>query len=102
VVFLEREIKNRKMAFGVEVYDLMVSLEADTGMSTEEKEAKIRLAFDNARKDIAVIQAKIECKKEEMSVLDAESATVGTADTSIPPSSGAVLTDDNMDDGFSG
>lgn len=87
------------MAFGVEVYDLMESLEADTGMPTEEKEAKIRLAFDTARKDIAVIQAKIECKKEEMSVLDAESATTTTstvASDAIPPSSGAVLTDDDM------
>jgi hypothetical protein len=95
VVFLEREIKNRKMAFGVEVYDLMESLELDTGMPTEEKEAKIRLAFDTSRKDIAVIQAKIECKKEEMSVLDAEAGTVSTVD-SIPPSSGAVLTDDAL------
>jgi len=102
VVFLDREIKNRKMAFGVEVYDLMESLEKDTGMPTEEKEAKIRLAFDNARKDIAVVQAKIECKKEEMSVLDAEAGTVTTEDTSIPPSSGAVLTDDTMDEAFSG
>lgn len=101
MVFLEREIKNRKMAFGVEVYDLMESLEQDTGMPTEEKEAKIRLAFDTARKDIAVVQAKIECKKEEMGVLDAESAQVSTSDA-IPPSSGAILTDDNMDDAFSG
>lgn len=90
------------MAFGVEVYDLMEALELDTGMPTEEKEAKVRLAFDTARKDIAVIQAKIECKKEEMSVLDAESGTVSTTDNSIPPSSGAVLTDNNMDDAFSG
>lgn len=89
------------MAFGVEVYDLMEALEQDTGMPTEEKESKIRLAFDNARKDIAVIQAKIECKKEEMSVLEAESsgATVTTATDSIPPSSGAVLTDDDAFDG---
>ena len=99
MVFLEREVKNRKMAFGVEVYDLMQELELDTGMPTEEKEAKIRLAFDSARKDIAVIQAKIECKKEEMSVLDAESGTVSTMDnSSIPPSSGAVLTDDGLSD----
>ncbi len=85
------------MAFGVEVYDLMQQLEMDTGMPTEEKEAKIRLAFDTARKDIAVVQAKIECKKEEMSVLEA--GTVSTMDnSSIPPSSGAVLTDDALSD----
>ena len=97
---MEREIKSRKQAFGVEVYELMEQLEIDTGMPTEEKETKIRAAFDAARKDIAVIQAKIECKKEEMSVLDAESASTTVDD--IPPSSGAVLTDDQMDDsGFS-
>mmetsp|Transcript_6023 Transcript_6023/g.8249 ORF Transcript_6023/g.8249 Transcript_6023/m.8249 type:complete len:141 (-) Transcript_6023:473-895(-) len=70
IVFLEREIKSRKQQFGVEVYELMEQLEVDTGMSTEEKEAKIRLAFDRARKDIAVVQAKIECKEEEMTVLN--------------------------------
>jgi hypothetical protein len=85
---LEREIKSRKQAFGVEVYELMEALEVDTGMPTEEKEAKIRLAFDSARKDIAVIQAKIECKKEEMSVLATESG-----ESDIPPSSGTVLHD---------
>lgn len=88
---MEREIKSRKQAFGVEVYELMEALEVDTGMPTEEKEAKIRLAFDSARKDIAVIQAKIECKKEEMTVLATESASVEESD--IPPSSGAVLHD---------
>eukprot|EP00586_Coscinodiscus_wailesii_P002069 CAMPEP_0172485432 /NCGR_PEP_ID=MMETSP1066-20121228/13486_1 /TAXON_ID=671091 /ORGANISM="Coscinodiscus wailesii, Strain CCMP2513" /LENGTH=128 /DNA_ID=CAMNT_0013250713 /DNA_START=234 /DNA_END=620 /DNA_ORIENTATION=- len=66
VVFLEREIKSRKQNFGVEVYDLMASLEKDKQTSIEEKEGKIRLAFDAARKDIAVIRAKIDCKKEEM------------------------------------
>jgi len=70
IVFLEREIKNRKQQFGVEVYELMEQLEVNTGMPTSEKESKIRQSFDRARKDIAVIQAKIECKKEEVQVLD--------------------------------
>uniref|UniRef100_A0A7S4IZN6 Uncharacterized protein n=1 Tax=Odontella aurita TaxID=265563 RepID=A0A7S4IZN6_9STRA len=73
VVFLEREIKSRKQRFGVEVYELMEQLEVDTGMSIEEKETKIRLAFDRARKDIAVVQAKIGCKKEEMEHLEMNS-----------------------------
>jgi hypothetical protein len=72
----------------VEVYELMDQLELDTGMSTEEKEAKIRLAFDSARKDIAVTQAKIEVKQEEMAVLENESKS---SKTSIPPSDGVVL-----------
>lgn len=55
-------------------------------MSIEEKETKIRTAFDTARKDIAVIQAKIECKQEEVAVLEAEAA----AANNIPPSSGTI------------
>lgn len=87
-MFLDREIKTRKQTFGVEIYDLMEELEASEGISNEDKEAKIRAAFDQARKDIAVIAAKKECKKEEMSVLDNESAPTNE----IPPSSGTVLT----------
>eukprot|EP00540_Astrosyne_radiata_P013217 CAMPEP_0116843574 /NCGR_PEP_ID=MMETSP0418-20121206/12164_1 /TAXON_ID=1158023 /ORGANISM="Astrosyne radiata, Strain 13vi08-1A" /LENGTH=66 /DNA_ID=CAMNT_0004474343 /DNA_START=528 /DNA_END=728 /DNA_ORIENTATION=- len=61
-------------------------------MSTEEKETKIRLAFDRARKDIAVVQAKIECKREEMAVLEAEqNAGSSTTTPAIPPSDGVVL-----------
>mmetsp|Transcript_21600 Transcript_21600/g.27254 ORF Transcript_21600/g.27254 Transcript_21600/m.27254 type:complete len:137 (+) Transcript_21600:179-589(+) len=96
VAFLEREIKQRKQRFGVEVYDCMELLEVDNDMPMEEKEQKIRLAFDRARKDIAVVQAKIECKKEEISVLEAqqkaskaENERFGSGD--IPPSSGNVL-----------
>ena len=92
VVFLEREIKSRKQKFGVEVYELMEQLELDIGMNTDDKETKIRLAFDQARKDIAVIAAKIECKREEMAVLEEEqrkSALKTSYD--IPPASGVVL-----------
>lgn len=72
------------------MYELMEQLELDTGMPTEEKEQKIRLAFDSARKDIAVTQAKIEVKKEEMAVLEQES-NANAATTTIPPSDGVVL-----------
>ena len=70
----------------------MEQLELDIGMNTDDKETKIRLAFDQARKDIAVIAAKIECKREEMAVLEEEqrkSATKTSHD--IPPASGVVL-----------
>jgi hypothetical protein len=90
---LDREIKTRKQSFGIEIYDLMEELEAAEGMSTQDKEAKIRASFDTARKDIAVIQAKKECKKEEMAVLDA--AEGGSTSYNIPPSSGQVLTNTN-------
>lgn len=93
-MFLDREIKTRKQAFGVEIYDLMEELETADSIPTAEKEAKIRAAFDQARKDIAVIQAKKECKKEEMSVLETETA----ATNNIPPSSGTVLTNSHPQD----
>ena len=92
IVFLEREIKTRKQSFGIEIYDMMEQLEANDALSVTEKEAKIRALFDGARKDIAVIQAKKECKKEEILVLEAETDSDLVA--SIPPSSGAVLTND--------
>lgn len=86
ILFLEREIKTRKQAFGVEIYDLMAELEA-SDMPASEKESKIRSSFDQARKDIAVIEAKKECKKEEMAVLDPDA----TSSSTIPPSAGTVL-----------
>ena len=60
----------------------MEQLEVDNETSIDEKETKIRLAFDNARKDIAVIQAKIECKKEEISEVE-RSMNVASSSTSI-------------------
>jgi len=70
----------------------MEALEIDTGMSLEEKEKKIRLAFDRARKDIAVVQAKIECKKEEVSLLEVQQGGGSMPYASgIPPSTGNVV-----------
>lgn len=94
-MFLDREIKTRKQTFGIEIYDLMEELEGAEGMATEEKESKIRNSFDSARKDIAVIQAKKECKNEEMAVLE---TTSGTPVNNIPPSSGTVLTNTHPQD----
>jgi hypothetical protein len=94
-MFLEREIKTRKQAFGIEIYDLMEELEAAEKMTTEDKEAKIRNSFDQARKDIAVIQAKKECKNEEMAVLETDS---GAGESNIPPSSGTILTNSHPQD----
>ena len=96
IVLLDREIKTRKQAFGIQIYDLMAELEGDDAMPTQEKEAKIRAAFDAARKDIAVIQAKKECKKEEMAVLEAESGAASSGPTyDIPPSDGVVVTNEH-------
>jgi hypothetical protein len=74
----------------------MAELETAEDMSADEKEAKVRNSFDSARKDVAVIEAKKECKKEEMSVLATENAP--SASSSIPPSSGTVLTNTHPQD----
>lgn len=66
----------------------MAQLEVDESLTVTEKESKIRAAFDAARKDIAVIQAKKDVKKEEMAMMETE---VAPAAAEIPPSSGAVL-----------
>lgn len=71
VVFLEREVSSRKQRFGIEMYDLMEALENDNELSAQEKDGRIRMAFDRARKDIAIVQAKIDCKNEEMKAIDA-------------------------------
>eukprot|EP00562_Extubocellulus_spinifer_P003895 CAMPEP_0178522846 /NCGR_PEP_ID=MMETSP0696-20121128/28763_1 /TAXON_ID=265572 /ORGANISM="Extubocellulus spinifer, Strain CCMP396" /LENGTH=133 /DNA_ID=CAMNT_0020154013 /DNA_START=36 /DNA_END=437 /DNA_ORIENTATION=+ len=97
IVFLEREVKTRKQKFGVEIYDLMAQLEVDDGMSVEEKEGKIRLAFDQARKDIAVIQAKIDCKKEEMTTMQvAEAFASGTSGGSSGGAAGVEVPADHQ------
>jgi hypothetical protein len=97
-MLLEREIRARKQTFGIEIYDLMDELESSDNMTTEEKESKIRNAFDQARKDIAVIQAKKECKKEEMAVLESDAAVAAGGGFQIPPSSGTVLTNQHPQD----
>ena len=95
---MDREIKLRKQSFGIEIYDLMEELESNTDLNTSAKEAKIRNAFDQARKDIAVIQAKKECKREEMAVLEAEENGQASSNFVIPPSSGTVLTNSHPAD----
>lgn len=79
----------------------MAQLEVEDGKSVEEKESNIRLAFDAARKDIAVIQAKIDGKKEEMTkteVVDAfASGASGAPGVEIPadhqPAAATIVTD---------
>jgi hypothetical protein len=84
----------------------MAMLEVDNEMPLEEKEQRIRHAFDRARKDIAVINAKMECKKEEIAVLDSEMAAYQRKSNNnnsnwsgdIPPSSGNIIMTGHPDD----
>ena len=76
-------MKSRKQSFGVNVYDLMEDLEASgNDLSVAEKEKKIRSEFDCARKDIAVVQAKIDCKRDEIKALEKSSSVGNTSNTS--------------------
>ena len=99
-MFLDREINNRKQKFGIEIYDLMEELEAAETMTDREKEKKIRVSFDNTRKEIAVVQAKKECKREEMALLTrvSEIGDASSSSSAIPPSSGAVLNNSHPQD----
>lgn len=79
IMFLEREIKARKQKFGVEVFDLMESLENITvndESELAEKEQNIRQAFDNARRDVIIAREKIEVKRQELS-MHGSSASAG-------------------------
>jgi len=100
IMFLDREINNRKQKFGIEIYDLMEELEAAETMTDKEKESKIRKNFDNTRKEIAVVQAKKECKREEMALLTrvSEIGDASSSSSAIPPSSGAVLNNSHPQD----
>ena len=77
----------------------MEALEIDNDMSLEEKKHRIRISFDNARKDIAVIQAKIECKKDELLAFEEAQQSNNTSKRSflgdfpgnIPPPCGNVV-----------
>lgn len=91
---MEREIKARKQTFGIDIYDMMAELETNDTFSAEEKEQKIRAIFDAARKDIAVFQAKKDCKLEEMAVMDAENGG-GKPASNIPPPTGTVITNEH-------
>ena len=98
IAFLEREVKVRKQTFGVEMYDCMAALEADDGESLEDKEKKVRECFDAARRDIAVIQAKVDCKKEEMSTINSDASAAAVGGVQIPadykPAETAVIVEE--------
>ena len=92
-MLLDREINTRKHSFGVEMYDLMAELEAATegAMSDQDKLAMIRAAYDNVTKDIGIVEAKKDCKREEMKVLEVRSNITALEQANIPPSEGQVI-----------
>ena len=71
MAFLERDIKNRKHTFGIQIYDILQQSAAsssspstsDTVFSASED---IQKAFEECKLDIETLEKKIEKKREEM------------------------------------
>jgi predicted nucleic acid-binding Zn-ribbon protein len=64
MVFLERDIKARKHAFGIQMYDILSMNNASTSTS------EIQKAFDECQRDITALEAKVNNKREEMEAID--------------------------------
>lgn len=72
MAFLERDIKTRKQAFGIEIYEI---LESNSGDAT----AKIQEAYDQCQKDIRQLESKVNSKRGEMESIERSSAEGGGA-----------------------
>ena len=98
ILFLEREIKSRKQKFGVEVYELMETLESSTSSSNEhdvqELEQQIRQAFDAAKRDVFLAQEKINAKRQELD----QNLSQNNQNIASPTNKGANLQSFSMDD----
>jgi len=70
VAFLERDIKNRKHSFGIQIYDILQSnakaSSSDTVFSASDE---IQKAFEECKLDIETLEKKISKKREEMDAI---------------------------------
>lgn len=72
MAFLERDIKNRKHTFGIQIYDILLasnmkaSSSSDTVFSASDD---IQKAFEECKLDIEVLEKKIEKKRGEMGAI---------------------------------
>jgi len=83
MVFLERDIKARKQAFGIEVYDILRSNNSTgtsvTGAATISA-SDIQKAYELCQDDIRQLENKVNSKKREMDNIDQSSGVgVGAA-----------------------
>ena len=70
MAFLERDIKTRKQAFGIEIYEILESNSGDATASA----TKIQEAYDQCQKDIRQLESKVNSKKGEMESIERSSA----------------------------
>jgi hypothetical protein len=64
IAFLERDIKSRKHAFGIEIYDILQSSSATA--TTEE----VQKAYGLCQNDIKSLESKVNSKRQEMEAID--------------------------------
>ena len=84
MVFLERDIKARKHAFGIQIYDILSMNNASTSTS------EIQKAFDECAREISELEAKVGKKREEMEAIDGGGAHSAGAMNSTEAEFGAV------------
>ena len=68
IAFLERDIKSRKHAFGIEIYNILQSSSAATAASATSEE--IQKAYDQCQHDIKNLESKVNSKRQEMEAID--------------------------------
>lgn len=71
MVFLERDIKSRKQAFGIEIYNILASnsLSSSTASASLCSD-EVQLAFDKCKSDIEALENKLQTKKLEREAID--------------------------------
>eukprot|EP00956_Cyclotella_meneghiniana_P025249 scaffold52326_cov54-Cyclotella_meneghiniana.AAC.1 len=71
MVFLERDIKARKHAFGIQIYDILSMNNASTSTS------EIQKAYEECQRDISELENKVRSKREEMEAIASGSGGTG-------------------------
>lgn len=71
MVFLERDIKTRKHAFGIQIYDILSMNNASTSTS------EIQKAYEECQRDINELENKVRSKREEMKAIAGGSSGTG-------------------------
>ena len=64
IAFLERDIKSRKHAFGIDIYDILQS--SSVAATTEE----VQKAYELCQNDIKLLESKVNSKRQEMEAID--------------------------------
>eukprot|EP00984_Skeletonema_dohrnii_P023434 scaffold12522_cov152-Skeletonema_dohrnii-CCMP3373.AAC.1 len=69
VAFLERDIKNRKHTFGIQIYEILQQSNAKSSSTSDtvfSASNDIQTAFEECKLDVETLEKKIEKKREEM------------------------------------